>query len=188
MLSWHVDYWDYLGWKDPFGSKAHTERQKRYVKALGLRGLVTPQLFAGNAPVAARALKEAVEKGAEAPALFALEVQAKLEETAVRASAKLTRAGDAATAGKGAGVFALLVRRSATTAPDAGENRGATLVEHFVVLAAGAVTPLEQALEKGVQAEFPGPAGAAAADLLVAFLVEEGESMKTLECAWAPVR
>ena len=29
-LGWHVDYWDYLGWKDTFGSRANTERQRGY--------------------------------------------------------------------------------------------------------------------------------------------------------------
>ena len=42
MLCWHVDYWDYLGWKDPYGSKAFTERQRRYKKNLKLRVIGTP--------------------------------------------------------------------------------------------------------------------------------------------------
>ncbi len=33
-LSWHVNYWDYLGWKDVFASKSNTERQYRYAKSL----------------------------------------------------------------------------------------------------------------------------------------------------------
>lgn len=31
MLAYHVDYWDYMGWKDPFGSSQWTVRQKTYV-------------------------------------------------------------------------------------------------------------------------------------------------------------
>ncbi|KAF5183379.1 putative membrane lipoprotein lipid attachment site-like protein, partial [Thalictrum thalictroides] len=34
ILTFHVDYWDYLGWKDPFGSNQWTIRQKDYVEAL----------------------------------------------------------------------------------------------------------------------------------------------------------
>ncbi|MEM8652409.1 MAG: DUF1223 domain-containing protein, partial [Pseudomonadota bacterium] len=42
-LSWHVDYWDYLGWKDTFASRANTERQYRYARSLRERQVYTPQ-------------------------------------------------------------------------------------------------------------------------------------------------
>jgi hypothetical protein len=42
-LGYHVDYWDYLGWKDTLASPENTERQKQYVKALGKRSVYTPQ-------------------------------------------------------------------------------------------------------------------------------------------------
>ena len=42
-LAWHVDYWDRLGWPDPFADPRHTARQTRYAAVLGQRGLYTPQ-------------------------------------------------------------------------------------------------------------------------------------------------
>ena len=44
VLTFHVDYWDYLGWKDPFGSTQWTVRQKGYVQALRLDSMFTPQV------------------------------------------------------------------------------------------------------------------------------------------------
>ena len=42
-LSFHVDYWDRLGWKDPFSSHDYSERQYKYASALK-SGIYTPQL------------------------------------------------------------------------------------------------------------------------------------------------
>ncbi len=44
-LSFHVDYWNRLGWADPFSSKIFSERQSEYVAALNCRGPYTPQMF-----------------------------------------------------------------------------------------------------------------------------------------------
>lgn len=44
VLVFHVDYWDYKGWKDPYGSSQWTVRQKAYVEALNLDTMFTPQL------------------------------------------------------------------------------------------------------------------------------------------------
>jgi hypothetical protein len=42
-LAYHVDYWDYLGWKDTLSSKKNTERQYAYMRAFGARSVYTPQ-------------------------------------------------------------------------------------------------------------------------------------------------
>lgn len=43
-LAYHVDYWNYIGWEDPFSSKEMSDRQRRYGHAMKLRTIYTPQL------------------------------------------------------------------------------------------------------------------------------------------------
>jgi hypothetical protein len=43
-LAYHVDYWDYIGWTDTFGSAANSERQKAYARAWGSSRIYTPQM------------------------------------------------------------------------------------------------------------------------------------------------
>ncbi len=47
-LSFHVTYWDRLGWPDSFGLQASTDRQEAYARSLGLSGLYTPQMVVGG--------------------------------------------------------------------------------------------------------------------------------------------
>lgn len=44
LLAHHVDYWDYMGWRDPFSTSQSTVRQKAYVDSLGLDAMFTPQI------------------------------------------------------------------------------------------------------------------------------------------------
>jgi len=43
-LAFHVDYWDYIGWKDPFASATWSNRQRSYASAMHSTRIYTPQL------------------------------------------------------------------------------------------------------------------------------------------------
>lgn len=47
-LSFNVDYWDYLGWKDTLARPENTERQQRYARILANRRIYTPQMVIGG--------------------------------------------------------------------------------------------------------------------------------------------
>jgi hypothetical protein len=48
-LAYHVDYWDYVGWKDTFAQEAYSDRQRAYAKSWGSSRIYTPQIVVNGA-------------------------------------------------------------------------------------------------------------------------------------------
>ncbi len=140
-LELHVDYWNYLGWTDPFSSAAFTTRQRAYADAFGQRGVYTPQLVVdGTAD-----LLGSNEPGARAAiATAAREAKARVEVTRSgdRVSIAVTDASEKAGP---ADVWLAITEDGLATAVRRGENAGATLAHGPVVRALDRVATLSGA-------------------------------------------
>jgi hypothetical protein len=131
-LSFHVDYWNYLGWRDPFSSPEATARQKDYRATLGLRYVYTPQIVIGGAVQAVGSGRDVVLQ-----AVAAQHGRSLLSVSVIR-----TRPGEAVIAiGSGprqkspATVWAFIYDREHTTEIRRGENTGLKLINANVVRA-----------------------------------------------------
>ena len=75
-LAYHVDYWDQLGWKDPFGAKTMTDVQTQYVRKLKVAAAYTPMFVVNGAmassDIAAVTKKIGEERKATGRAVLAL--------------------------------------------------------------------------------------------------------------------
>jgi hypothetical protein len=138
-LSFHVDYWDDLGWPDRFASSAFTDRQRGYARSLGSRGLYTPEMivngveaFTGSDGARAR---QAVGRSLAAPAPVPLSIR--VEPSAPHA---ITVDFDAPEAPAGSVIDIAVVERSVSTDVRAGENAG-HLLHHVNVVRAYVTVP-----------------------------------------------
>lgn len=77
-LALHVDYWDYIGWKDQFAKPSHTNRQKAYAHVGGRNMIYTPQMVVQGQEdvvgVKAMKLAELIKKHQNAPVLVDLDI------------------------------------------------------------------------------------------------------------------
>ena len=121
-LTFHVDYWDRLGWRDPFSSAEWSRRQYMYVRALRANAAYTPQVVVGGA-------RQFV--GSNRPALEETLVALSHRKPMGAVSVITTRQGAKATIhlnAKGSGDLVLVVfDNSAPTPVRAGENLGRTV-------------------------------------------------------------
>ncbi|MAF96982.1 MAG: DUF1223 domain-containing protein [Rhodospirillaceae bacterium] len=130
-LSIHVDYWDYIGWKDRFALPENTKRQRAYASKLGMRYVYTPQMVVQGA---------AHSTGSDRDKILALIAKArKSKRVAVRISraedgirVTVPGAGTADTTDEAALWLAVFDSKH-ETAIKRGENGGRTLSYYNVV-------------------------------------------------------
>lgn len=124
-LGWHIDYWDYLGWKDTFGLAKATKRQKAYSASLGTPGVYTPQAIVnGQVDVVGsrgQEVMEVLDRLAGPSAGLPVPITANEEAGILRIS---VQPGADAT---GSMLWMVYFDEKRTVTPKAGENRGHAL-------------------------------------------------------------
>lgn len=133
-LAYHVDYWNYIGWQDPFSSADWSARQKQYAQAYNTNRIYTPQLVVnGTAEMTGseeRRVRAAIAKAlAEKPPV---DLDLTVEKTPGGLRAKIT-ASHAAALPRDADVLVALVENGLVTKVGRGENGGRTLKNDAVV-------------------------------------------------------
>jgi hypothetical protein len=128
-LSMHVDYWNYIGWADPFSDAGATERQHAYRAVLGGKYVYTPQMVIDGQAEAVGSQRSAVEKmisAARSRRHIALEV-------ARTGGAHTVRIAGGQDLAKGATVWQFDIDARHSTHIARGENKGVALVNANVV-------------------------------------------------------
>ena len=125
VLGFHVDYWNYLGWKDRFSTASYGSRQQEYAAVFSLNGVYTPQVvvngkteFTGSDR---RKLDQSIRLGLQenTNTLTQLESRSTADNGVM---VTFRKAVD-----KNSAVCIALVQRNAVSAVKRGENSGAEL-------------------------------------------------------------
>lgn len=130
-LALHVDYWNYLGWKDPFSQKLFSQRQHHMAQLHQARTVYTPQFFLNG-----RELPRWHYQGEDAIRRVSSDrPRADIALTMARTAEQMDISADvrARDNGNRAEIFVILYENNLVTPIRAGENAGRTLRHEFVV-------------------------------------------------------
>ena len=130
-LSFHVDYWDYIGWKDPYADSRFSKRQRNYARKL-VSSVYTPQMvvngrtqFVGSNR---SSWKKALSDEKSSARVKPLEITSKsLEDNKLRVTVASQSSGDF--------INVAVVERNLSQSVNRGENRGRLLTHDNVVRA-----------------------------------------------------
>ncbi len=131
-LSLHVDYWDYIGWKDPYAQKQFVERHKMRVTAQDSRSIYTPQVMVNGRDFSAwrtdRSANDIFAMNQKITAPLVMRVRATPSGSDVRVEIDVDGSKT-----DGLHFTSALYEHGLTQKVTAGENKGVTLNHDFVV-------------------------------------------------------
>ncbi len=129
-LALHVDYWDYIGWKDQFAQPKFTKRQRDYARAAGERTIYTPQMVIGGKDhvIGSRPNRITELLKEHTARIPVVNVQLKRNGTQISIEADA-----ASNLSRTAAVQLVTYRASATVDISRGENAGRRITYHNIV-------------------------------------------------------
>jgi hypothetical protein len=178
-LSFHVDYWNGLGWSDPFSDAAFSDRQGGYAQALG-GGTFTPNMVVNGAESFVGS-DEARARRAVATALSIVPSASLSIDASVHGGEVDVRAHSAG-APAGAKLYLALVQASATSSATRGENAGRVLHHVDVVRALTSV-----AASPDGEARVPLPSALARDGAAVVAWIQDPSTMQVAAATRAPI-
>ncbi|MGH8702368.1 MAG: DUF1223 domain-containing protein, partial [Burkholderiales bacterium] len=135
-LAFHVDYWNYLGWRDPFSKAQYSERQRMASLRNRARVVYTPQLLLNGRDyrrgIVLDDFGERLSPLNREPARAHISLQVNTEDPAGPGVAGVATVADVA-ARSGAQAYLVLYENNLSNQVTAGENRGKRLRHDFVV-------------------------------------------------------
>jgi len=147
VLSEHVDYWNNIGWKDPYSSSFFTQRQNAYSDHFNLNSVYTPQMvvdgsaeFVGNDSGRAKKECQQASAGQKVPVRI---TAVGLDGGSLRAHIETDALPQSAS--KNADVYAVVALNHAESQVSAGENSGRRLTHVAVVQSLTKLGPLDKA-------------------------------------------
>jgi len=191
VLSEHVDYWNHIGWQDPYSARLYSERQSAYAKRFGLDSVYTPQMvvdgtseFVGsNSGLADRAFSTALGS----PKIFV-----HLSSISADASNTLhvhleTGTLEPSFGSRDAEVYVAVALNRAESQVSAGENAGHRLAHVSVVRSLTKIGTLKlgQVLAQDVQLNLE--PGSDSRNLRLIAFVQEPRQGRVLGAAWVLV-
>lgn len=130
-LSFHVDYWNRLGWQDPFSAKQYTDRQRQYDRALNTQ-TYTPQLVINGKQELVGGQRGRIEQAIQTIQKQPVSAFVGVDGKVTRDAKQLSVSYELSAAGPYR-VNVAVVQKEARTAVKNGENGGRTLVNTNVV-------------------------------------------------------
>ncbi len=131
-LAYHVDYWDYLGWRDTLASAENTARQRAYGRSFGASSVYTPQMIVnGRTHMAGSrraAVANAIDDRVDTPEGLTVELSASYAGENI-----VIEAGESLTGNSKAHVVLVNFDAAHTIDVKRGENRGKKLTYHNAV-------------------------------------------------------